>query len=64
MACPLKSSSINEADATALGKLKGVTAAIAAGIVAGRPWKSIDDLSRVKGISSKMLDRLRSQIRL
>lgn len=56
--------SINEADAAVLGKLKGVTAAIAAGIVAGRPWKSIDDLSKVKGIGSKMLDRLRSQIRL
>ncbi|MCV2216956.1 ComEA family DNA-binding protein [Thauera sp. Sel9] len=55
--------SINDADAATLASLKGVTAAIAKGIVAGRPWKSVDELIEVKGIGARLLDKLRSQLR-
>ncbi|WP_341646458.1 ComEA family DNA-binding protein [Thauera sp. SDU_THAU2] len=56
--------SINDADAATLASLKGVTAAIAKGIVAGRPWKSVDELIEVRGIGAKLLDKLRSQLRV
>ena len=56
--------SINDADAATLAGLKGVTAAIAKGIVAGRPWKSVDALIEVRGIGAKLLDKLRPQLRV
>ena len=56
--------SINEADADTLASLKGITAAIAREIVAGRPWKAIDELLKVRGIGAKLLDKLRAQLRI
>ena len=40
---------INTADEATLLKLPGVDAAIAKAIVAGRPWKSINDLAKITG---------------
>jgi competence protein ComEA len=60
---------INTADATALAKaLNGVGPAKAKAIVSYRekngPFKSVDQLSMVDGISQKLIDRNRSDIQL
>jgi len=53
---------INKASATDLTHLKGVGPKKAAAIVMYREkngaFKSVDDLTQVKGISSKMLDKI------
>ena len=49
----------NTAVATALEALPGVGAKTAAEIVKGRPYKTVDDLARVKGIGKAKLDKLR-----
>lgn len=60
---------INTADATALAKaLNGVGPAKARAIVSYRekngPFKSADQLAMVEGISQKLIDRNRADIRL
>jgi competence protein ComEA len=60
---------VNSADATALAKaLNGVGPAKAKAIVAYRdkngPFKSVDQLAMVEGISQKLIDRNRGDIRL
>lgn len=60
---------VNTADAATLAReLQGIGAAKAQAIVAHRdkhgPFRSIDDLARVKGIGRKTLDRNRDFIRL
>lgn len=60
---------INTADATALAKaLNGVGPAKAQAIVAYRekngPFKSVDQLALVEGITQKLIDRNRADIRL
>jgi competence protein ComEA len=59
---------INTADASTLAKeLKGIGPARAEAIVAYRkqngPFKSPDDLGRVKGIAQKVIDENRSNIK-
>jgi competence protein ComEA len=41
---------VNTAEITALESLPGVGEAIAKAIVAGRPWKSVDDLAQIRGL--------------
>ena len=57
---------INRATATELRRLPGVGKTIAQAIVDDRtkngPFASVDDLSRVKGIGKRRLDRLRTMI--
>src|SRR5687768_18596090 len=60
---------INTADATALAKaLNGVGPAKARAIVSYRekngPFKSVDQLAMVEGISQKLIDRNRADLRL
>jgi competence protein ComEA len=60
---------INSADASTLAKeLKGIGPARAEAIVAHRkqngPFKSADDLARVKGIAQKVIDENRANIRI
>ena len=60
---------INTADATALAKaLNGVGPAKAQAIVSYRekngPFKSVDQLAMVEGISQKLIDKNRADIRL
>lgn len=55
---------LNGASLEALQSLPGVGPAIAAKIVAGRPYMSVDDLLRVPGIGPKTLERLRPRLGL
>jgi competence protein ComEA len=50
---------INSADAKALEALPGVGAKTADEIIKGRPYKTVDDLAKVKGIGKAKLDKLR-----
>lgn len=50
--------SLNRASANSLEGLPGVGPALAARIVAGRPYRSIADLDRVKGIGPKTVAKL------
>lgn len=54
--------SINKASLEALTAVKGLSAKVAEGIVAGRPFASLDDLARVKGLSKTILAKVRSQL--
>lgn len=55
---------VNTADEAELASLPGIGPVIAKRIVAGRPYASVDDLDRVKGIGEKTLARLRSRARI
>lgn len=54
--------SLNGASQDSLEGLPGVGPALAARIVAGRPYRSIQDLDRVKGIGPKTIAKLASLI--
>ena len=56
--------SINRASAARISLLKGVGDKVAASIVAHRPYRSLDDLLRAKGIGVKRLEQLRAQLEL
>ncbi|HET6340033.1 MAG TPA: helix-hairpin-helix domain-containing protein [Polyangiales bacterium] len=47
-----------------IAQLKGLTRKIAVEVVKGRPYASLDELTRVRGIGPKLLSKLRSQITL
>lgn len=53
---------VNTASDRDIEELPEVGPKIAAAIVAGRPYKSVDDLLRVKGIGPKTLEKIRSKI--
>lgn len=53
---------INTADAEVLEELEGVGKAAARRIVKARPFDSVDDLVRVKGVSEKTVDNNRDRI--
>jgi competence protein ComEA len=53
---------INSADQAALEALPGVGAAVAKAIIAGRPWKSVDDLDSIRGIGKARIDALRALV--
>lgn len=50
---------VNSASAEELQRLPGIGPVTANAIVAARPFKSVEDLDRVKGIGKKTLDKLR-----
>lgn len=57
---------INRADASALAQLHGVGPARAEAIVAERetngPFRSVEDLSRVKGLGASVIERNRDRV--
>ena len=53
---------INTADQKTLESLPGVGKATAKAIVAGRPYKSIDDLKRVKGMSDAKIQAIQDKV--
>jgi DNA uptake protein ComE-like DNA-binding protein len=56
--------SINRATAAQLAAIKGLSKSIAAAIVAARPYASVDDVVRAKGMGAKLLGKLRDQLSL
>ena len=50
---------INTADESSLTKLQGIGTYLAKRIIEGRPFESIDDLTRVRGLSENDVERLR-----
>ena len=53
---------LNNADQKTLESLPGVGKSTAKAIIAGRPYKSVDDLKRVKGMSDKKINAIRNQV--
>jgi len=53
---------VNAADAATLETLPGIGPALAERIIAGRPYKSVADLAKVKGLSQSRLDTLKEQV--
>lgn len=49
---------VNHASAAALDQVPWLSPAMAEGIVAGRPWRSVDELTRVSGIGEKTLAKI------
>lgn len=56
--------SINRASATQIRSLQGIGHKMAESIIAKRPYRSVNDLLRVKGIGMKRLEQLRAQLEL
>ncbi len=55
--------SINTASAERLAAVDGLTLKLAQGIIKKRPFASLDDLRKVKGISVRLLARIRSRLK-
>jgi competence ComEA-like helix-hairpin-helix protein len=53
---------INNGTSEEIEKLPGIGPKLAANIIAGRPYRVIDDLDRVKGIGPKMLQKIRPYV--
>jgi len=53
---------LNSADQKTLESLPGIGKSTAKAIIAGRPYKSIDDLKRVKGMSDKKINAIKDQV--
>jgi competence protein ComEA len=53
---------INSADAQTLETLPGITASLAKAIIADRPYSSVDDLKKVKGLSQTKINGLKNHI--
>lgn len=53
---------VNRANADELASLDGIGPKLAARIVAARPFRSVDDLARVRGIGRRRLARLRPRL--
>jgi hypothetical protein len=56
--------SINSAAEADLAAVEGLTPKLAQSIIKKRPFASVDDLRRVRGITVKLLEGLRSRLRL
>jgi len=53
---------LNSADQKTLESLPGVGKSTAKAIIAGRPYKSIDDLKSVKGMSDKKINAIKDKV--
>ncbi len=53
---------LNTATTQELQAISGIGPVLAAKIIAGRPYKSVDDLLRVSGIGPKLLEKLRPNL--
>jgi len=59
---PADKVNLNSADQAALEALPGIGPAHAKAIIAGRPYRSVDDLDRVKGLGKARIDALKSLV--
>lgn len=59
-----KGLAVNAASEAELLAVKGLSAAVAKAIIAGRPYASFDDLAKVKGVGPKLLAKLRDELAL
>jgi hypothetical protein len=59
---PAEPLDVNRAPASELARLPGVGPALAARIVAGRPFADVGELRRVKGVRRPTLERLRPHL--
>ena len=50
---------LNTATTRELQSISGIGPVLAARIIAGRPYKSVDDLLRVSGMGSRLLEKIR-----
>ena len=53
---------LNTASQAELEALPGIGPALAKAIIAGRPYRSVDDLQRVRGIGGKTLEGIRTLV--
>ncbi|MGR3174133.1 MAG: helix-hairpin-helix domain-containing protein [Candidatus Scalindua sp.] len=53
---------LNTATEEELQSIKGIGTVLATRIIAGRPYKTVDDLLKVKGIAHKKLEKIRSYL--
>ncbi|NDA67603.1 MAG: hypothetical protein EBY09_13340 [Verrucomicrobia bacterium] len=56
--------SVNAAGVDELAAVKGMPRKVAEGIVKRRPFKSLDDLTKIKGMGVKLLEKLRVHLKL
>lgn len=56
--------SINTATVEQLTGVKGLPTMVAEGIVARRPFRSLDELVKIKGMGEKLLAKLRGKLKL
>lgn len=56
--------SVNKASEAELAAVKGLPKAVASAIIAARPFKTLDELVKVKGMGVKMLDKLKGSLSL
>lgn len=55
---------VNSASAAEIAAVKGISATLAKAIVAARPYATLDDLVRAKGVGVKLLARIRAHLTL
>ena len=55
---------VNSASEAELKAIKGLSGNVAKAIIAGRPYASLEDLCRAKGMGAKMLAKLRDQFKI
>lgn len=55
---------VNHGTLAELASLQGVGPKLAARIVAARPFRSVDEVARVRGIGRRRLERLRARLSL
>jgi competence protein ComEA len=60
---PTERINVNTASATQLENLPGVGPKMAAKLIAGRPYSSMNDLDKVKGIGPSMLKKLEPRVK-
>ena len=56
--------SVNTATSAELAAVKGLSAKQAEAIVSGRPYKSVDDVIKAKGMGAKLLEKVRSSLKI